>query len=249
MAKGPSYGFDTLQIHAGSSPDPATGSRQTPIYQSTAFVFQDSEHAARLFNLQEVGYIYSRLTNPTVAALQERIAILEGGVGAVCCSSGHAAQIMALFPLMKPGKNIIASTRLYGGTVTQFSNTIKRFGWSAKFVDFDDFKAIKSAIDEDTQAIFCEAIANPGGYITDLDEVSSIADAAGIPLIVDNTSATPYLCRPIEHGATIVIHSTTKYLTGNGSVTGGWLLTVENLIGPSLGNFHPFQSQNQHIMG
>ena len=221
MANGPSYGFDTLQIHAGSSPDPATGSRQTPIYQSTAFVFQNSEHAARLFNLQEVGYIYSRLTNPTIATLQERIAILEGGVGAVCCSSGHAAQIMALFPLMKPGKNIIASTRLYGGTVTQFSNTIKRFGWSAKFVDFDDFESIKNAIDQDTQAIFCEAIANPGGYITDLDEVASIADKAGIPLIVDNTSATPYLCRPIDHGATIIVHSTTKYLTGNGTVTGG----------------------------
>ena len=221
MANGPSYGFDTLQIHAGSSPDPATGSRQTPIYQSTAFVFQNSEHAARLFNLQEVGYIYSRLTNPTIATLQERIAILEGGVGAVCCSSGHAAQIMALFPLMKPGKNIIASTRLYGGTVTQFSNTIKRFGWSAKFVDFDDFESIKNAIDQDTQAIFCEAIANPGGYITDLDAVASIADKAGIPLIVDNTSATPYLCRPIDHGATIIVHSTTKYLTGNGTVTGG----------------------------
>jgi len=221
MANGPTYGFDTLQIHAGSSPDPATGSRQTPIYQSTAFVFQNSEHAARLFNLQEVGYIYSRLTNPTIATLQERIAILEGGVGAVCCSSGHAAQIMALFPLMKPGKNIIASTRLYGGTVTQFSNTIKRFGWSAKFVDFDDFEAIKNTIDSDTQAIFCEAIANPGGYITDLDEVASIAEKAGIPLIVDNTSATPYLCRPIDHGATIIVHSTTKYLTGNGTVTGG----------------------------
>jgi len=221
MANGPSYGFDTLQIHAGSSPDPATGSRQTPIYQSTAFVFQNSEHAARLFNLQEVGYIYSRLTNPTIATLQERIAILEGGVGAVCCSSGHAAQIMALFPLMKPGKNIIASTSLYGGTVTQFSNTIKRFGWSAKFVDFDDFESIKNAIDKDTQAIFCEAIGNPGGYITDLDEVASISDKAGIPLIVDNTSATPYLCRPIDHGATIIVHSTTKYLTGNGTVTGG----------------------------
>ena len=221
MANGPSYGFDTLQIHAGSSPDPATGSRQTPIYQSTAFVFQNSEHAARLFNLQEVGYIYSRLTNPTIATLQERIAILEGGVGAVCCSSGHAAQIMALFPLMKPGKNIIASTRLYGGTVTQFSNTIKRFGWSAKFVDFDDFEAIKKNIDSDTQAIFCEAIANPGGYITDLDKVAEIAEKAGIPLIVDNTSATPYLCRPIDHGATIIVHSTTKYLTGNGTVTGG----------------------------
>ena len=221
MANGPSYGFDTLQIHAGSSPDPATGSRQTPIYQSTAFVFQNSEHAARLFNLQEVGYIYSRLTNPTIATLQERIAILEGGVGAVCCSSGHAAQIMALFPLMKPSKNIIASTRLYGGTVTQFSNTIKRFGWSAKFVDFDDFESIKNSIDKDTQAIFCEAIANPGGYITDLDKVAEIAEKAGIPLIVDNTSATPYLCRPIDHGATIVVHSTTKYLTGNGTVTGG----------------------------
>ncbi|MEM6390900.1 MAG: aminotransferase class I/II-fold pyridoxal phosphate-dependent enzyme, partial [Pseudomonadota bacterium] len=218
---GPSYGFDTLQIHAGSRPDPATGSRQTPIYQSTAFVFRDAEHAAALFNLQEVGYIYSRLTNPTVAVLQERLATLEGGVGAVCCSSGHAAQIMALFPLMGPGKNVVVSTRLYGGTVTQFSQTIKRFGWSAKFVDFEDLDAVKAAIDEDTRAVFCESIANPGGYITDLDAVSGVADAAGLPLIVDNTSATPYLCRPIEHGATIVVHSTTKYLTGNGTVTGG----------------------------
>src|SRR5210317_1680634 len=216
-----SHGFDTLQIHAGARPDPATGARQTPIYQTTAYVFRDADHAAALFNLQEVGYIYSRLTNPTVAVLQERIATLEGGAGAVCCSSGHAAQIMALFPLMSPGKNIIASTRLYGGTVTQFSQTIKRFGWSAKFVDFDDEAAVKAAIDDDTRAVFCEAIANPGGYITDLDAISKISDAAGVPLIVDNTSATPYLCRPIEHGATLVVHSTTKYLTGNGTVTGG----------------------------
>jgi len=221
MSDGPHYGFDTLQIHAGARPDPATGARQTPIYQSTAYVFRDTDHAAALFNLQEVGFIYSRLTNPTVAVLQERIATLEGGAGAVCCSSGHAAQIMALFPLMSPGKNIIASTRLYGGTVTQFSQTIKRFGWSAKFVDFDDEAAVKAAIDEDTRAVFCEAIANPGGYITDLDAISKISDAAGVPLIVDNTSATPYLCRPIEHGATLVVHSTTKYLTGNGTVTGG----------------------------
>ncbi len=221
MSDGPHYGFDTLQIHAGARPDPATGARQTPIYQSTAYVFRDTDHAAALFNLQEVGFIYSRLTNPTVAVLQERIATLEGGAGAVCCSSGHAAQIMALFPLMSPGKNIIASTRLYGGTVTQFSQTIKRFGWSAKFVDFDDEAAVKAAIDEDTHAVFCEAIANPGGYITDLDAISKISDAAGVPLIVDNTSATPYLCRPIEHGATLVVHSTTKYLTGNGTVTGG----------------------------
>ena len=221
MSNGPTYGFDTLQIHAGARPDPATGARQTPIYQSTAYVFRDADHAAALFNLQEVGFIYSRLTNPTVAVLQERIATLEGGVGAVCCSSGHAAQLMALFPLMAPGKNIVASTRLYGGTVTQFSQTIKRFGWSATFVDFDDLDAVKEAINDDTQAIFCEAIANPGGYITDLDAVAAVADAAGLPLIVDNTSATPYLCRPIEHGATLVVHSTTKYMTGNGTVTGG----------------------------
>ena len=213
--------FDTLTIHAGSAPDPATGARQTPIYQTTSYQFRDAEHAARLFGLQEVGYIYSRLTNPTVAALQSRVAALEGGAGAVCCSSGHAAQILALFPLMGPGKNIIASTRLYGGTVTQFSHTIQRFGWSAKFVDLDDLDALRAAIDDDTRAIFCESISNPGGYVTDIPAVAEIADAAGIPLIVDNTLATPYLCRPIEMGATLVVHSLTKFMTGNGTVTGG----------------------------
>lgn len=221
MTDEPSYGFDTLQIHAGARPDPATGARQTPIYQTTAYVFRDADHAAALFNLQEVGYIYSRLTNPTVAALQERVATLEGGAGAICCSSGHAAQIMALFPLMGPGLNVVVSTRLYGGSITQFSQTIKRFGWSARFVDFDDLDAVKAAIDDDTRAVFCESIANPGGYITDLDAIAKIADAAGLPLIVDNTSATPYLCRPFEHGATLVVHSMTKFLTGNGTVTGG----------------------------
>ena len=213
--------FQTLAIHAGTEPDPATGARQVPIYQTTAYVFRDADHAAALFNLAEVGFIYSRLTNPTVGALQNRIAALEGGAGAVCCSSGHAAQIMALFPLMGPGKNIVASTRLYGGTITQFSQTIKRFGWSCTFVDFDDLAAVKGAIDDDTRAIFCETIANPGGYITDLDAIAAIADDAGIPLIVDNTTATPYLCKPIEHGATLVVHSLTKYMTGNGTVTGG----------------------------
>jgi O-acetylhomoserine (thiol)-lyase len=224
MSDSPNYGFDTLQIHAGARPDPATGARQTPIYQTTGYVFRDAEHAAALFNLQEVGYIYSRLTNPTVAVLQERLATLEGGVGGVCCSSGHAAQIMALFPLMQPGCNVVVSTRLYGGTVTQFGQTIKRFGWSAKFVDFDDLDAVRDAIDDNTRGVFCEAIANPGGYITDLRAIADISDAAGLPLIVDNTSATPYLCRPIEHGATLVVHSTTKYLTGNGTVTGGCVI-------------------------
>ena len=214
-------GFDTLAIHAGAAPDPATGARQVPIYQTTAYVFKDADHAARLFNLQEVGYIYSRLTNPTVAALGARVAALEGGAGAVCCSSGHAAQIMALFPLMQPGCNVVASTRLYGGTIQQFSNTIRKFGWSAKFVDFDDPAAITAAIDGNTRALFCETIANPGGVITDLDAVAKVADAGGVPLIVDNTTATPWLCKPIEHGATLVVHSATKYLTGNGTVTGG----------------------------
>ena len=221
MTQASKYGFDTLQIHAGAKPDPATGARQVPIYQTTAYAFKDAEHAARLFNLQEVGYIYSRLTNPTVSALADRVCALEGGAGAICCSSGHAAQIMALFPLMGPGCNVVASTRLYGGTITQFSQTIKRFGWSAKFVDFDDLEALEAAIDDNTRAIFCETIANPGGYITDLDAIAAVANKVGLPLIVDNTTATPYLCNPIAHGATLVVHSATKYLTGNGTVTGG----------------------------
>lgn len=224
MTDGTYKDFATAQIHAGTAPDPATGARQVPIYQTTAYVFRDADHAAALFGLQEVGYIYSRLTNPTIGALQSRLAALEGGAGAVCCSSGHAAQIMALFPLMGPGKNIVASSRLYGGTITQFTQTFKRFGWSAKLIDTENLDAVKAAIDENTRAIFCETIANPGGYISDLDALAKIADDAGIPLIVDNTTATPYLCRPIEHGATLVVHSLTKYLTGNGTVTGGAII-------------------------
>lgn len=214
-------GLDTLAIHAGAEPDPATGARQVPIYQTTAYVFKDADHAARLFNLEEVGYIYSRLTNPTVAALANRVVALEGAAGGIACSSGHAAQLMALFPLMTPGCNIVASSRLYGGTITQFSQTIKRFGWSATFVDTDDLAAVEAAIDDNTRAVFCETIANPGGYVSDIEALAKIADAAGVPLIVDNTTATPALCRPIELGATLVVHSATKYLTGNGTVTGG----------------------------
>jgi len=231
------YAFETLQIHAGARPDPATGARQVPIYQTTAYVFRDADHAAALFNLQEVGYIYSRLTNPTVSALAERVAALEGGVGAVCCSSGHAAQIMALFPLMSPGCNIVASNRLYGGTVQQFTNTIRKFGWSAKFVDTDDLAAVEAAVDENTRAIFCETIANPGGYISDLDALSAVANRVGLPLIVDNTTATPFLCRPIEHGATLVVHSATKYLTGNGTVTGGIVVDSGNFDWSASGKF------------
>lgn len=216
-----SFGFDTLQIHAGVKPDPTTGARQIPIYQNTAYVFRDVEHAARLFNLQELGYIYTRLNNPTVMALGERLAALEGGAGAVCTSAGHAAQIMALFPLMGPGRNIIASTRLYGGTITQFSNTIHRFGWQAKFADTEDLAALEAMVDGNTRAIFAESIANPGGYVTDIPALAAVAKRVGVPLIVDNTSATAYLCRPIEQGADLVVLSTTKFLTGNGTVIGG----------------------------
>lgn len=224
MTEKSNYGFETLQVHAGARPDPATGARQTPIYQSTAYVFKDVDHAAALFDLKEVGFIYSRLTNPTIAVLQERLAALEGGIGAVCCSSGHAAQIMALFPLMRPGCNVVVSSRLYGGTITQFSNTIQRFGWTAKFIDFDDLDAVEAAVDDDTRAIFCESISNPSGWLTDIPAISRIANKVGLPLIVDNTTATPYLCQPIEMGAALVVHSTTKYLTGNGTVTGGCVI-------------------------
>ena len=249
MTDAPAYGFDTLQIHAGARPDPATGARQTPVYQTTAYVFKDTDHAASLFNLQEVGYIYSRLTNPTVAVLQERIATLEGGVGAVCCSSGHGAQIMALFPLMQPGCNVVASNRLYGGTVTQFSRTISRFGWTVKFVDTEDLAAVRAAFDENTRALFCESIANPGGYITDLDALSAIADSNGVPMIVDNTSATPYLCRPIEHGATLVVHSLTKYLTGNGTVTGGAIVDSGKFNWSASGKFPSLSEPEQAYHG
>jgi len=221
MSKEPELGFDTKMIHAGAAPDPATGARQTPIYQSTSFVFQDAAHAARLFSLQEVGYIYSRLTNPTVAVLQERMAALEGGCGAVAAASGHAAQLLALFPLMNPGCTIVAADKLYGGTVNQFGHAIQRFGWNVKFVDFDDVKAVKAAIDDSTRALFCESIANPGGIVTDIAKIAQVANDAQVPLIVDNTMATPALCRPIEHGAHIVVSSTTKFISGNGTSIGG----------------------------
>lgn len=218
---GRDYGFETLQIHAGARPDPATGARQTPIYQNTAYVFRDADHAAALFNLQEVGFIYSRLTNPTVSALQERVAGLEGGAGAVATSSGHAAQILALFSLMSPGDNIVASNRLYGGSITQFSHAFKRFGWEVRFVDAEELDQVKAAIDGRTKAIFAENLANPGGVVIDLEPLADIAKGSGIPLLIDSTLATPALCRPIDWGADIVVHSTTKFLSGQGAALGG----------------------------
>ncbi len=222
------YKFDTLQVHAGSRPDPSTGARQVPIYQNTAYVFKSILHAEALFDLKELGHIYSRLSNPTVSVLQERIATLEGGIGAICSSSGHAAQILALFPLMQPGDNLIASTRLYGGTVQQFTNTIKKFGWEVKFVDVDDATQIAKLANKKTKAIFCESISNPGGHVTNLPEIAEYAKRLSIPLIVDNTAATPYLCNPFKYGADLIVHSTTKYISGNGTSLGGAVIDSGN---------------------
>lgn len=222
MSANKSFGFETRAIHAGAAPDPATGARQTPIYQTTSFVFDDVDDAASLFNLQKVGFIYSRLTNPTVAVLEERLANLEGGAGATATSSGHAAQLLALFPLMAPGDHVVASQKLYGGSINQIGTSFPRaFGWQPSFVNTDEPENVRAAITEKTKAIFVESLANPGGVVTDIEAIATIADAAGIPLIVDNTLATPYLINPIQWGATLVVHSTTKFLSGNGTSVGG----------------------------
>ena len=242
-------GFETRQIHAGATPDSATGAIQTPIYQTTSFQFNDSEHAANLFALKETGYIYSRLTNPTVAALQSRVTDLEGGAGAIATSSGHAAQILALFPLLSPGKNVVVSSRLYGGSFTQFTQTIKRFGWEAKVVDFEDLKAVENAIDDNTRALFSESISNPNGFIVDLKAIADIADKNQIPYVVDNTIASPYLINPIEHGATLVVHSLTKYLTGNGTVTGGIVVDSGKFDWSESGKFPALSEPNEAYHG
>ena len=243
------YKFDTLQIHAGSRPDPSTGARQVPIYQNTAYVFRSILHAEALFDLKELGHIYSRLSNPTVSVLQERIAALEGGIGAVCTSSGHAAQILALFPLMSPGDNIVASTRLYGGTIQQFTNTIEKFGWTAKFVDIDDIDKLKKSVDEKTKAIFCESISNPGGHITNLFEVGRLSKSLKIPLIVDNTAASPYLCNPINFGANLIVHSTTKYMSGNGTSLGGAVVDSGNFDWSQSGKFKSLSAEEPAYHG
>ncbi len=220
-AKPRGFGFETRAVHAGAAPDPATGARNVPIYQTTSYVFDDVDHAASLFNLQTFGYIYTRIGNPTVAVLEERIANLEGGRGAVAAASGHAAQFLAFFTLMEPGDEFVASRNLYGGSVTQFTHSFKKFGWKVHFVDPTDPENFRKALTPKCKAIFLEVLANPGGLVVDIEPVAQIAKEAGIPLIVDNTMATPYLCRPFEWGADIVIHSTTKFLSGHGTSMGG----------------------------
>ena len=230
----PNYGFNTLAVHSGTAPDPATGARTFPIYQTASYVFDDADHAASLFNLQSPGFIYSRLTNPTVAALEEKLATLEGGRGGTATSSGHAAETLALFPLMAPGMEVIVADKLYGGTINLMGKSYKKFGWKAIFVDTEDPESFRRAVNEKTRAIFIENLANPGGIVADLEAIVKIANEAGVPLVVDNTLATPFLSQPLEWGADLVVHSTTKYLSGQGNAIGG--VVIDSGKFPWLGN-------------
>jgi len=217
-------GFATLSIHAGAKPDPTTGARATPIYQTTSFVFDDVEHAASLFGLQAFGNIYTRIGNPTCAVLEERVAALEGGTAGLAVASGHAAQVIVMHALMTPGDEFVASKKLYGGSINQFNHSFKNFGWNVAWADPDDIASFEKAVTPKTKAIFIESIANPGGVITDIEAVAKIARKAGVPLIVDNTLATPYLCKPFDYGANIVVHSLTKFLGGHGNSIGGLIV-------------------------
>ena len=230
----PNYGFNTLAVHSGTAPDPATGARTFPIYQTASYVFDDADHAASLFNLQSPGFIYSRLTNPTVAALEEKLATLEGGRGGTATSSGHAAETLALFPLMSPGMEVIVADKLYGGTINLMGKSYQKFGWKAIFADTEDPESFRRAVTEKTRAIFIENLANPGGIVADLEAIVKIANESGVPLIVDNTLATPFLSQPLEWGADLVVHSTTKYLSGQGNAIGG--VVIDSGKFPWLGN-------------
>ena len=214
-------GFNTLAIHAGAQPDPATGARATPIYQTTSFVFDDVEHAAALFNLETFGNIYTRITNPTQAVLEERVAALEGGTAALAVASGHAAQALVFHTLLEPGDEFVAARQLYGGSINQFTHSFKKCGWQVRWADTTDPNSFRAALSPKTKAIFVESIANPGGIITDIEKVAVVAKEAGVPFIVDNTLATPYLLRPKDYGADIVVHSLTKFLGGHGNSIGG----------------------------
>ncbi len=214
-------GFSTLSVHAGAKPDPTTGARITPIYQTASYVFDDVDHAAALFGLQTFGNIYTRIGNPTCAVLEERVAALEGGTAGLAVASGHAAQVVVMHALMTPGDELIASKKLYGGSINQFNHSYKNFGWNVAWADPDDISSFEKAVTDKTKAIFIESIANPGGVVVDIEAIANIARKAGVPLVVDNTLATPYLCKPIDYGADVVVHSLTKFLGGHGNSIGG----------------------------
>ena len=242
-------GFDTLALHAGARPDPATGARITPIYQTTAYVFDDVQHAADLFALRKFGNIYTRIMNPTQSVLEEKVAALEGGSAALAVASGHAAQLLTFHTMMQPGDEFVAVRQLYGGSINQFSHAFKSFGWHVVWADAEDINSIEKALSPKTKAIFIESIANPGGRITDIAAVAKIAKAAGVPLIVDNTLATPYLCKPIEHGANIVLHSLTKFMGGHGNSMGGVIVDGGNFDWSKSGRYPLLSEPNASYHG
>ncbi|MDQ6781606.1 MAG: aminotransferase class V-fold PLP-dependent enzyme, partial [Candidatus Eremiobacteraeota bacterium] len=215
------FGFRTRALHAGTPPDPANGSRALPIDLTTSFVFDSVQHAKELFSLRTYGNIYSRISNPTVSAFEEKIASLEGGLGAIATASGQAAQLIALLSLAQAGDHLVSSANIYGGTVTQFSVTLRRLGIETTFVPGGDPAAVRAAMRDNTRAVFAETIGNPSGNIADIEALAAAAHDGGVPLIIDNTFATPYLCRPLEHGADIVVHSATKFIGGHGTSIGG----------------------------
>ncbi|RWX75779.1 O-acetylhomoserine aminocarboxypropyltransferase [Neorhizobium lilium] len=230
-------GFSTLAVHAGAAPDPTTGARATPIYQTTSFVFENADHAAALFGLQQFGNIYTRITNPTQAVLEERVAALEGGAAALAVASGHAAQLLAFNAIMQPGDNFVAARKLYGGSINQFGHAFKNFDWHVRWADTANTASFEAGIDERTRAIFIESLANPGGTFVDIAAIAEVAHRHGLPLIVDNTMASPYLVRPLEHGADIVIHSLTKFLGGHGNSMGGIIVDGGTFDWSASGNY------------
>jgi len=245
----PDYKFDTRAIHAGAAPDPTTKSRATPIYQTTSFVFDDAAHAARLFGLQEFGNIYTRIGNPTNAVLEERIASLEGGTAALAVASGHAAQAIAFHTLMEPGAEFVAAKQLYGGSVNQFGHAFQKFGWTVKWADAMDPGAVAAAVTDKTRAVFIESIANPGGVVTDIEAIAKVAHDAGVPLLVDNTLATPALVRPFEWGADVVLHSLTKFLGGHGTSIGGVIVDGGSFDWSASGKFPSLSEPNPSYHG
>ena len=242
-------GFDTLALHAGQAPDPATGARITPIYQTTAYVFNDVQHASDLFALRAFGNIYTRIMNPTQGALEGKVTALEGGTASLAVASGHAAQLLAFHTIMQPGDEFVAARQLYGGSINQFAHSFKSFGWHVVWADGDDLSSFEKAISTKTKAIFIESISNPGGRVTDIAGVAKIAQTAGIPLIVDNTLATPYLCKPFEHGANIVLHSLTKFMGGHGNSMGGVIVDGGNFDWSKSGRYPLLSEPNGSYHG
>src|ERR1700760_4577862 len=240
MADEVKFQLGTLAVHAGQEPDPTTGSRAVPIYQTTSYVFQDADHAARLFGLQEFGNVYTRLMNPTTDVFEKRMAALEGGVAALALASGQAAETLTITTLAAAGDEIVSTTSLYGGTYNLFHYTLPRLGITVRFVDADDFDGLRKAINEKTRAIYTETLGNPKLDIADIERLAAIAHEHGVPLMIDNTSATPILCRPIEFGADIVVESATKYIGGHGTSIGGVIVDAGKFDWKASGRFRDF---------